>query len=115
MNAVVFHGNGALASAAMGGAVGRQGRNRLDYRRLPADGDGLPDRHGDGQEPKNLTLKMGNCNHRKYIPHLVDLVAGGSVAPENVLTKIAPLAPVLEAYKAFDQRRPGWIKVELRP
>lgn len=61
---------------------------------------------------KNLTLKMGNCNHRKYIPHLVDLVAGGSVAPENVLTKIAPLAPVLDAYKAFDQRRPGWIKVE---
>ena len=30
---------------------------------------------------KNLTLKMGNCNHRKYIPKLVDLVAAGVVDP----------------------------------
>lgn len=64
---------------------------------------------------KNLTLKMGNCNHRKYIPHLVDLVRSGAVTPEQVLTKVEPLAPVLDAYKAFDLRQPGWMKVELRP
>ena len=23
---------------------------------------------------KNLTVRMGNCNHRKYIPDLIDLV-----------------------------------------
>ena len=27
---------------------------------------------------KNLTLKMGNCNHRKYIPQLVELVRTGA-------------------------------------
>ena len=27
---------------------------------------------GDAME-KNLTIKMGNCNHRKYIPRLVEL------------------------------------------
>jgi threonine dehydrogenase-like Zn-dependent dehydrogenase len=64
---------------------------------------------------KNLTLKMGNCNHRKYIPHLVDLVRSGTVTPEDILTKVEPMAPVLEAYKAFDLRQPGWMKVELRP
>ncbi len=64
---------------------------------------------------KNLTLKMGNCNHRKYIPHLVDMVRNGTVTPEDILTKVEPLAPVLDAYKAFDLRQPGWMKVELRP
>lgn len=35
---------------------------------------------------KNLTLKMDNTNHRKYIPKLVDLVASGVVDPVAVLT-----------------------------
>lgn len=28
---------------------------------------------------KNLTVNMGNCNHRKYIPMLVDMVESGSI------------------------------------
>jgi threonine dehydrogenase-like Zn-dependent dehydrogenase len=64
---------------------------------------------------KNLTVKMGNCNHRRYIPHLVDLVRSGTVDPAKILTQTEPLTDVLAAYKAFDTRQPGWIKVELRP
>lgn len=64
---------------------------------------------------KNLTIRMGNCNHRKYVPHLVDLVADGTVDPEQVLTQVEPLTDVIGAYKAFNDRRPGWIKVELQP
>lgn len=64
---------------------------------------------------KNLTLKMGNCNHRKYIPELVDLVASGVVDPVAVLTQMEPRQDALAAYKAFDERQPGWIKVELEP
>ena len=64
---------------------------------------------------KNLTLKMGNCNHRKYIPMLVDLVASGVVDPVRVLTQMEPMQDALAAYKAFDERQPGWIKVELEP
>ena len=30
---------------------------------------------------KNLTIKMGNCNHRKYIPRLIELVRAGAVDP----------------------------------
>ena len=63
---------------------------------------------------KNLTLKMGNCNHRKYIPYLIDLVRGGVIDPTRILTRQEPLTSVLEAYKAFDQRQPGWLKVELK-
>ncbi|QBQ54765.1 zinc-dependent alcohol dehydrogenase [Nitrosococcus wardiae] len=63
---------------------------------------------------KNLTLKMGNCNHRKYIPMLVDLVHSGVVDPTRVLTQQEPLTAVIDAYKNFDQRKSGWIKVELK-
>lgn len=62
---------------------------------------------------KNLTIRMGNCNHRKYIPHLIDLVRGGAFDPADILTNQEPLTSVLDAYKAFDTRQPGWVKVEL--
>jgi threonine dehydrogenase-like Zn-dependent dehydrogenase len=62
---------------------------------------------------KNLTIQMGNCNHRKYIPRLVDLVSDGVVDPDRILTKVERLTSAIEAYKAFDNRDPGWIKVEL--
>jgi threonine dehydrogenase-like Zn-dependent dehydrogenase len=64
---------------------------------------------------KNLTLTMGNCNHRKYIPRLVDLIRADFIEPSTVLTKVEPLASALDAYKAFDLRQPGWMKVELDP
>ncbi len=64
---------------------------------------------------KNLTLKMGNCNHRRYIPELIDLVRAGVVEPDQVLTKREGITSAIEAYEHFDRREPGWTKVELEP
>lgn len=64
---------------------------------------------------KNLTVKMGNCNHRRYMPELVDLVASGAFDPAQVLTKVEPVSHAIEAYKQFDKRNSGWLKVELLP
>ena len=64
---------------------------------------------------KNLTLNMGNCNHRKYIPHLLELVRTGAVDPTELLTHVQPLTSAIEAYRSFDARKPGWMKVELEP
>jgi len=64
---------------------------------------------------KNLTINMGNCNHRKYAPKLLDIVQSGVLRPSKILTNRTPLANAIEAYKAFDRRAPGWMKVELRP
>ncbi|HLX63439.1 MAG TPA: zinc-dependent alcohol dehydrogenase [Planctomycetota bacterium] len=64
---------------------------------------------------KNLSVQMGNCNHRKYLPALIELVRKGTVDPLKVLTHHEPLMGALEAYAAFDTRQPGWIKVELKP
>lgn len=64
---------------------------------------------------KNLTLQMGNCNHRRYIPELIHYVRTGAVDPMRVLTQREPIGSAIDAYKAFDTRQPGWIKVELTP
>jgi threonine dehydrogenase-like Zn-dependent dehydrogenase len=64
---------------------------------------------------KNLTIKAGNTPHRKYIPHLIELVEAGAIDPAEILTQTEPLTDAIEAYKAFDRRESGWIKVELKP
>ncbi|HKO03084.1 MAG TPA: zinc-binding dehydrogenase, partial [Thermoanaerobaculia bacterium] len=64
---------------------------------------------------KNLTLQMGNCPHRKYIPMLLPLVQSGTFDPARILTQDAPLASAIDAYKHFDLREEGWIKVMLEP
>jgi threonine dehydrogenase-like Zn-dependent dehydrogenase len=64
---------------------------------------------------KNLSLQMGNCPHRRYIPRLIEAVQQGKVDPLKVLTQVESMADAIEAYKAFDQRKAGWVKVELRP
>ena len=69
---------------------------------------------GDAME-KNLTLTMGNCNHRRYLPHLIELVRTGGLDPAEILTQVEPMTSVIEAYKAFDKREPAWIKVKLEP
>jgi threonine dehydrogenase-like Zn-dependent dehydrogenase len=64
---------------------------------------------------KNITIRMGNCNHRKYIPHLIELVRNGSFDPTGLITRQEGLESAIDAYRAFDLRRPGWLKVELIP
>ena len=64
---------------------------------------------------KNLTVKMGNCNHRRYVPRLLDLVRTGAVDPSSMLTQAEDLPSVLDAYATFDRREAGWTKVALSP
>ncbi|MER6325639.1 zinc-dependent alcohol dehydrogenase [Streptomyces coelicoflavus] len=62
---------------------------------------------------KNLTLRMGNCNHRRYVPHLVSLVASGSLDPTPLVTRWGDTRNAVEAYRRFDRREAGWTKVVL--
>lgn len=64
---------------------------------------------------KNLTVRMGDCNHRRYLPHLIRLVASGALRPSRVLTQRTPFANAIDAYKAFERHDQGWLKVELLP
>jgi threonine dehydrogenase-like Zn-dependent dehydrogenase len=64
---------------------------------------------------KNLTLKGGNCNHRRYMPEMIELVRSGVIHPEQFLTQIEPISSAIDAYHAFDRHERGWIKVKLDP
>lgn len=64
---------------------------------------------------KNLTIQLGNCDHRKYIPRLLPIVQSGTFDPSRILTQQTPLGSVIEAYERFDQREEGWIKVMIDP
>ncbi|SDN79897.1 Threonine dehydrogenase [Pseudomonas jinjuensis] len=64
---------------------------------------------------KNLTVNMGNCHHRRYIPTLIEMIQAGRIDPAKILTQIKPMGDAIEAFKAFDRRDSGWIKVELQP
>jgi len=64
---------------------------------------------------KNLTVQMGNCHHRKYIPMILPIVQSGTFDPAKILTQATPLGSVIDAYERFDQRQEGWIKVMIDP
>jgi threonine dehydrogenase-like Zn-dependent dehydrogenase len=62
---------------------------------------------------RNLTIKAGNCNHRRYVPGLLSRIAAGGADPTTIITQQEPLPSVIDAYEAFDRREPGWTKVAL--
>lgn len=64
---------------------------------------------------KDLTVRAGNCNHRKYLPRLVELVRSGLMHPEEFFTQRVPVSSAIDAYHHFDQHEAGWLKVKLEP
>ncbi|GGC99901.1 zinc-dependent alcohol dehydrogenase [Aquisalinus flavus] len=62
---------------------------------------------------KSLSINMGNCNHRSYIPHLIEMVERGNVDPAKIITQDEEMVDAITAYEQFDQRKSGWVKVEL--
>jgi threonine dehydrogenase-like Zn-dependent dehydrogenase len=63
---------------------------------------------------KDLNIVMGNCHHRSYIPDLLNKVQSGIVDPTKILTQNESFDNIIEAYKHFDLRQEGWIKVALK-
>ena len=46
---------------------------------------------------------------------LIEYVKSGVLDPSRILTQIQPITGTVAAYKAFDARLAGWVKVELSP
>jgi threonine dehydrogenase-like Zn-dependent dehydrogenase len=64
---------------------------------------------------KGLTLRMNQCNVRRYMPHLLDLIRGGIVDAKAIITHRVPLAEVGDAYEMFARKQDGCIKPVLVP
>ncbi|MBI2775593.1 alcohol dehydrogenase catalytic domain-containing protein [Candidatus Dependentiae bacterium] len=62
---------------------------------------------------KNVTIRMGDCNHRKYLPMLLSWVKNGKIDMRPFLTQKLPFTNIIEAYKHFDKREDNWLKVAL--
>ncbi len=102
----------AFPGIAMGSGSAGKGRNAVHHRRLSADHELVSHRRGHEQEPDH--------SHGQLQPPQVYSDAGGPgragvVDPTLVLTQQEPMTSAIDAYKAFDERKPGWIKVELEP
>ena len=62
---------------------------------------------------KNLTIRLGNCDHHTVTSSLLQLVTTGAFDPSAFITQHADLGSAIDAYRAFDRREPGWIKTVL--
>ncbi|RRR96805.1 zinc-dependent alcohol dehydrogenase [Glycomyces terrestris] len=93
----------AVDAVAKAGSVGIIGVYPAGFRSFPIG----------AAMNKNLTVKMGNCNHRRYLPHLLDVVAAGAVDPTAFITRHEPPLDAIAAYESFDRREDGWLKTVL--
>jgi len=64
---------------------------------------------------KNLTFRIGVCPIPEFWDDLLPLVQSGRLHPERVFTHRMPLSDGGEAYRIFDQKRDGVLKVLLDP
>lgn len=64
---------------------------------------------------KNLTLRMGQCNVRRYMPHLLDLIRQGIIDAKAIISHRLPLDDAPRGYKMFARKQEGCRKVVLIP
>lgn len=64
---------------------------------------------------KNLTLKIGRCNARKYMQKLLPLVLENRMPLTSIITHTLPLSDAVYGYELFAKRQDNAIKVLLKP
>jgi threonine dehydrogenase-like Zn-dependent dehydrogenase len=64
---------------------------------------------------KGLTLRMNQCNVKRYVPHLLKHIREKRIDPRRIITHRFPLERAPEAYHLFEKRAQGCIKCVLLP
>lgn len=64
---------------------------------------------------KGLTLRMNQCNVRRYMPHLLEHIRAGRIDAKGIITHRFSLEDAPHAYHLFAQKRDGCIKCVLAP
>jgi glutathione-independent formaldehyde dehydrogenase len=64
---------------------------------------------------KGVTIGMGRDHDERYNDFLRDLIASGRIQPSAIVSHRLALGDAPEAYRKFDERRDGYIKVVLDP
>jgi S-(hydroxymethyl)glutathione dehydrogenase/alcohol dehydrogenase len=64
---------------------------------------------------KNLTYRVGRCPARRYMERLLPLVREHRLDITSIITHRMPLEEGAEAYRIFDGKLDGCIKIVLVP
>lgn len=64
---------------------------------------------------KGLTIRGGQCDVKRYLPHLLDHIRRGRLDPAPLITHRAPLSEAPEMYRLFSRREDGILKAVLIP
>lgn len=64
---------------------------------------------------KQLTIRTGQCNVKRYMRRMFDHIRGGRVDAKSVFTHRLPLEDAPKAYHTFARKEDGCIKVALFP
>jgi threonine dehydrogenase-like Zn-dependent dehydrogenase len=64
---------------------------------------------------KNLTIRLGQCNTRRYMPHLLEHIRAGRVDAKSIISHRMPLDRVADAYEMFAGKLDSCRKVVLLP
>jgi len=64
---------------------------------------------------KGLTFKMGQTHVHAFLPELLELIEGGHLTPEEIVTHHLPLEEAARGYEIFEKRQEDCRKVILVP
>jgi threonine dehydrogenase-like Zn-dependent dehydrogenase len=65
---------------------------------------------------KQIALHMGQCNVKRWIPDILPLLTDDDpLGVDTFATHRLPLTDAPEAYRKFQEKRDGYIKVQLKP
>lgn len=64
---------------------------------------------------KNQTLRLGQCNVKRYMPHLLEHIRKGRVNAKGIITHRFSLEDAPKAYDLFAKKQDGCIKCVLSP
>ena len=64
---------------------------------------------------KGLTLRMNQCNVRRYMPHLLKHIREVRIDAKAIITHRFPLEDAPKAYQIFSDKKDGCVKCVLTP
>jgi threonine dehydrogenase-like Zn-dependent dehydrogenase len=64
---------------------------------------------------KGLTLRMAQCNVKRYMPHLLEHIRAGRIDAKSIISHRIPLEHAGEAYHLFDNKLDQCVKCVLIP
>jgi len=64
---------------------------------------------------KGLTLRMNQCNVRRYMAHLLKHIREGRIDAKGLITHRFPLKDAPKAYRIFSDKKDGCVKCVLTP